>query len=254
MHCYSTIVILLAAPTSYCQLNLPRLPASIVALSLCRPTLLATQFAIREPFDISSLFLSDLNLPLHKHHNKQLGSSILKYHHFIEHYLYIAITLLANRQLPTSSRPPTSNRQFHFPQFNILLSSQCQTQRTSNLKSQAPSKDLGFTHSSLLLRECLASTALPILAGAAVSRPKLEGPLVYGLLGRPPGPYPHLHTVKFSADVWAAMESSRWATKEGQSSSTMGQLLLLAIFTRAKAVAMAELQVLLWLIFYAIHL
>lgn len=236
----------------FCWLPLPRTASSIYRVCL-RP--LSHCHFVAQPYWrrnlpaaslltylLSSYLISTFHYT--NNPNKQLGSSILKYHHFIEHYLYIAITLLANRQLPTSSRPPTSNRQFHFPQFNILLSSQCQTQRTSNLKSQAPSKDLGFTHSSLLLRECLASTALPILAGAAVSRPKLEGPLVYGLLGRPPGPYPHLHTVKFSADVWAAMESSRWATKEGQSSSTMGQLLLLAIFTRAKAVAMAELQVL----------
>ncbi|KFY83885.1 hypothetical protein V500_09814 [Pseudogymnoascus sp. VKM F-4518 (FW-2643)] len=117
--------------------------------------------------------------------------------------------------------------------------------RTSNLKSQAQSEALGFTHLFLLL-QCLASTALPTLAGAAVSRPKSRGLLVYGRPGRPPEPYPHLPFVEFTldVDVGAGMASSSWATKEGQSLSTMGRLLLAAIFTRAKDAAMAELQVL----------
>lgn len=44
-------------------------------------------------------------------------------------------------------------------------------------------------------------------------------------------------------DVRVAMASSSWATKEGPSLLTMGQLLLAVIFTKAKAAAMAELQV-----------
>ncbi|KFY12231.1 hypothetical protein V492_04009 [Pseudogymnoascus sp. VKM F-4246] len=117
--------------------------------------------------------------------------------------------------------------------------------RTSNLKSQAPSEDLGFTHLFLLLQECLASTALPTLAGAAASRPRSKGRglNVYGRLEL----YPHLSVMILSpADVgiMALVVFSRWATREGQSLSTMGQLPLAAIFTRAKAAVMAELQVL----------
>ncbi|OBT67506.1 hypothetical protein VE03_02970 [Pseudogymnoascus sp. 23342-1-I1] len=116
--------------------------------------------------------------------------------------------------------------------------------RTSNLKSQAQSEALGFTHLFLLPQECLVSTALPTLAGAAVSRPKSKGLLVYGRPGRPPEPHPHLSIAESpqeDVDV-SAVASSNWATKEGQSLSTMGQLLPAVIFTRAKAAAMAELQ------------
>ncbi|OBT87752.1 hypothetical protein VE02_03056 [Pseudogymnoascus sp. 03VT05] len=116
--------------------------------------------------------------------------------------------------------------------------------RTSNLKSQAQSEAPGFTHLFLLPQECLASTALPTLAGAAVSRPRSKGLLVYGLPGLP---RPHVHLIIVDlpledVDVQSGMASSSWATKEGQSLSTMGQLPLAVIFTRAKAVATAELQ------------
>ncbi|KFY21741.1 hypothetical protein V493_07162 [Pseudogymnoascus sp. VKM F-4281 (FW-2241)] len=81
---------------------------------------------------------------------------------------------------------------------------------------------------------------------AAVSKPKLKDLLVYGRPGRPLEPYTHL-IVRFTLE--AGMASSSWATREGQSLSTMGQLLLAVIFTRAKVAAMAELQVLSQLIF-----
>lgn len=184
---------------------------------------------------------------LHKHHNKQLESFVLKYNHSTEHNLNIIITTSSQTSCCLARRGsllPTDN--FTFLSLTLLLSSQCQTQRTSNLKSQAQSEALGFTLLFLLL-QCLAPTALPTLAGAAVSRPKSRGLLVYGRPGRPPEPYPHLPTVELGVedvDVRAGMASSSWATKEGQSLSTMGQLLLAAIFTRAKAAAMAELQVL----------
>ncbi|KFZ10722.1 hypothetical protein V501_05072 [Pseudogymnoascus sp. VKM F-4519 (FW-2642)] len=119
--------------------------------------------------------------------------------------------------------------------------------RTSNLKSQAQSEAPGFTHLFLLLQGCLASTVQPTLAGAAVSRPKSKGLLVYGLPGLPESHPHHLSIVDLpleDVDVPSGMASSSWATKEGQSLSTMGQLPLAVIFTRARAAAMAELQVL----------
>lgn len=79
-----------------------------------------------------------------------------------------------------------------------------------------------------------------------MSRPKSKGLRVYGHLGPPPELYAHLAIVDLlmeDADVPAG-EFSSWAAKEVQSLSIMGQLLLLAIFTRAKAVAIPELQVL----------
>lgn len=70
---------------------------------------------------------------------------------------------------------------------------------------------------------------------------------MYGRPG-PPEPHPRLPFVEFPSlldDIGvSAVASSSWATKEGQSLSTMGQLLPAGIFTRAKAAAMAELQVL----------
>ncbi|OBT57727.1 hypothetical protein VE04_02428 [Pseudogymnoascus sp. 24MN13] len=117
--------------------------------------------------------------------------------------------------------------------------------RTSNLKSQAPSEAPGFTHLFLLLQGCLASTVQPTLSGAAVSRPRSKGLLVYGLPGLPESHPHHLSIVDLpleDVDVPSGMASSSWATKEGQSLSTMGQLPLAVIFTRARAAAMAELQ------------
>jgi hypothetical protein len=71
---------------------------------------------------------------------------------------------------------------------------------------------------------------------------------VYGHPGLPESHPHHPTTVELflggDVDVRSGVASSSWATKEGQSLSTMGQLRLEVIFTRAKAAAMAELQVL----------
>lgn len=70
---------------------------------------------------------------------------------------------------------------------------------------------------------------------------------MYGLPGLPESHPHHLSIVDLpleDVDVPSGMASSSWATKEGQSLSTMGQLPLAVIFTRARAAAMAELQVL----------
>lgn len=126
------------------------------------------------------------------------------------------------------------------PSTLSLPSTQCQTLRTFNLRSQVQSTVLGFINLFPLLHlQCLASTTLPTLAGADVSRLKLRCLLFHG-------PPEAQDAAVQDAVVLVAMAKvfSRWETREGQSLSIMVLLPLAVTFTKAKAVVMADLQVL----------